>query len=107
MNMLTTPTFVCKLDDVPENGMRSFDVNGKMVLILRWAEQVYACDAICPHQEVSLDEGIFDGETLTCHSHLWQWKVATGEAVGLAECALKTFPAQSEDNKVFVDAPSE
>ena len=107
MNTPMTSTLICKLDDVPEDGMRSFDVNGKMVLILRSADQVYACDAICPHQEVSLEEGIFDGETLTCHSHLWQWKVATGEAVGLAECALKMFSVQRKDERVFVDAPSE
>jgi hypothetical protein len=30
-------------------------------------------------------DGFFDGKTLTCHQHLWQWDIHSGSAIGLAE----------------------
>jgi toluene monooxygenase system ferredoxin subunit len=41
--------------------------------------------AICPHQEVALCEGLFDGTVLTCHQHLWQWDIRSGAPMGIAE----------------------
>ena len=98
-----TREFVCKRRDVPENGMAAFQLpQGRMVLILKVENKVFACDNVCPHQEVNLDEGIFDDGVLTCHQHLWQWNVETGEPIGLAECPLRTYHVEVEDDSVYV-----
>ena len=74
---------VCKSSDIPSNGMKTYDVAGGLkVLIANAGESYYAYQGICPHQEVCLGEGIYDGSVLTCHQHLWQWDITTGEAVG-------------------------
>ena len=102
-----TRQFVCNRHDVQPNGMATFAMpDGNRVLLLRVEEQVYACDSVCPHQEIDLSEGVFDGEILTCHQHLWQWNVETGEAVGLAECPLSVYKVYVEGEAIYVDPES-
>lgn len=98
--------FICLTQDVPENGMRGYDINGKRILILRSGDKVFACDGICPHQEVPLEEGLFDGKVLTCHSHLWQWDVCNGDAIGLAEMPLDTYQVSVVDDAVYIEQRS-
>ena len=77
---------VCKSSDIPSNGMKTYDVAGGLkVLIANAGESYYAYQGICPHQEVCLGEGFYDGSVLTCHQHLWQWDITTGE-IGRASC---------------------
>jgi len=99
-------TFICKTQDVPDNGMRGFDLDGKRILILRSDDKVYASDGICPHQEVLLEEGLFDGKVLTCHSHLWQWDVRNGDAIGLAEAPIDTYQVTVVDDAVYIERRS-
>ena len=61
---------------------------------------------MCPHQEVPLCEGLYDGAVLTCHQHLWQWDIRTGAPMGLAEAALESFPVQVEGDALYVVAQS-
>ncbi|HEY1729484.1 MAG TPA: Rieske 2Fe-2S domain-containing protein [Candidatus Baltobacteraceae bacterium] len=75
---------------------------GNDVLILNGAGTFYACQAICPHMDTPLEEGMFDGETLTCHQHLWQWDIATGDPKGLSESPLECLRVKNEDGAVMV-----
>lgn len=98
---------VCLTSDVPANGMKAFDVEGGLkVLIVNAGSNYYAFQAICPHQDVPLEEGFFDGCLLTCHQHLWQWDVKTGAAVGLAEAPLEFYDVKVEGEAVYIDSPS-
>ena len=94
---------VCKPDDVPENGMKAYDVeNGLKILVARAGDDYHAYPAICPHQEVCLDEGFYDGAILTCHQHLWQWDIKTGDPIGLAEERLEAYEVKVEDGELYV-----
>lgn len=94
---------ICKASDVPVNGMRGYDTaEGVGVLIARSGDAFHGYQRLCPHQDVCLDEGFFDGSTLTCHQHLWQWNIETGEAVGLAEAPLEKFAIEQEDGELYV-----
>lgn len=94
---------ICKSADIPANGMRGYDIEGGLkVLIANAGDCYYAYQGICPHQEVCLDEGFYDGAVLTCHQHLWQWDISTGEAVGLAEAPLERYEVKVEGGEIFV-----
>lgn len=96
--------FVCRAKDVPENGMRQFEVEGgTKVLVLNSDGEFFACQADCPHQDTPLCEGIFDGSLLTCHHHLWQWDIRTGEPVGMAEEPLPKFEVVVKGDKIHVE----
>ena len=94
---------ICSAADIPPNGMKAYDAEtGSKVLVVHAGDTFYAYHGLCPHQEVCLDEGFFDGSTLTCHQHLWQWDITTGEAVGLAEAPLERYELEQRDGEIFV-----
>jgi toluene monooxygenase system ferredoxin subunit len=94
---------ICRASDIPTNGMKSIDApTGLKVLIAHSGDTYYAYQGLCPHQDVCLGEGFFDGTTLTCHQHLWQWDITTGEPVGLAEAPLERYELEHRDGQIFV-----
>ena len=96
-------TRICSASEIPPNGMKSYDTAiGVKVLIVNAGDAFYAYQGLCPHQDVCLDEGFFDGSTLTCHQHLWQWDITTGDAVGLAEAPLERYDVEHENGELFV-----
>lgn len=96
-------TRICSASEIPPNGMKSYDTAiGVKVLVVNAGDTFYAYQGLCPHQDVCLDEGFFDGSTLTCHQHLWQWDITTGEAVGQAEAPLERYDLQHEGGEIFV-----
>lgn len=103
MNMIR----VCQSDEVPLNGMKQVKIeSGQTVLLLNSEGRFFAYQAMCPHQEVPLCEGLFDGRTLTCHEHLWQWDAETGAAIGLAEAPLEYYEVKVADGDIYVGVPS-
>jgi toluene monooxygenase system ferredoxin subunit len=79
---------------------------GLKVVVANSGDDFFACQAICPHQEVPLCEGLFDGSVLTCHMHLWQWDIRTGAPQGLAEAPLQTFDITVEGGTVYLAPPN-
>lgn len=98
--------FVCRRADVPANGMAEFDAGeGLKVLVASSGEEYFACQATCPHQDVSLAEGLYDGSVLTCHQHLWQWDIRSGSPRGLAEMPLNCFKVEVDNDSIYIDTP--
>jgi toluene monooxygenase system ferredoxin subunit len=94
---------VCRVADVPENGLKECEAEGGLKLVVANAGgEFFGFQAICPHQEVPLCEGMFDGSTLTCHMHLWQWDVRTGAPLGIAEAPLERYPLVREGDALYL-----
>jgi len=96
---------VCRAAEIPPNGMKECNAEGGLkLLVANSGAEYFAVQAICPHQEVPLCEGLFDGTVLTCHQHLWQWDIRSGAPMGIAEAPLERFDVTVEDGAIFVDA---
>ncbi|HEU4925079.1 MAG TPA: Rieske 2Fe-2S domain-containing protein, partial [Burkholderiales bacterium] len=94
---------VCRVADVPENSLKECEAEGGMKLVVANAGgQFIGFQAMCPHQDVPLCEGLFDGATLTCHMHLWQWDVRTGAPLGIAEAPLQRYPLAREGDALYL-----
>lgn len=63
-------------------------------IILLWPEggRPRAFDARCPHEDVSLNKGIFNGQTLICAAHGWVFDAHSGEGLSPTGCELAEFP---------------
>ena len=95
---------VCTLDDLWQGEMEVFDVNGVDVLVIHTSDgKVVATQSVCPHQEFCLGDGEFDGSTLTCQKHLWQFDAATGKGINPAHAELAIYPSKVEGEDVYVD----
>jgi toluene monooxygenase system ferredoxin subunit len=96
---------VCRVSDVPERELRECQTEDGLKLVVANAGggEFFGFQATCPHQEVPLCEGVFDGSTLTCHMHLWQWDVRSGAPLGIAEAPLQKFPLAREGDALYVE----
>ncbi|HEX2332827.1 MAG TPA: Rieske 2Fe-2S domain-containing protein [Burkholderiales bacterium] len=98
---------VCRVADVPENSLKECEAEGGLKLVVANAGgEFFGFQAVCPHQDVPLCEGLFDGATLTCHMHLWQWDVRTGAPLGIAEAPLQRYPLAREGDALYLGGES-
>ena len=96
-------TKVCTLDDVWEGEMAAFTVNGhEILLVCPEGGEIKAFQGVCPHQDIALAEGKFDGKRVICRAHLWQFDAATGQGVNPDYCALAVYPVKVEGDDVLV-----
>ena len=96
-------TKVCTVDDLWEGEMESFTVNGHDILLVAAEGGVIkAFQGICPHQDIPLVEGKFDGKKVICRAHLWQFDAATGLGINPSDCALAEYPVKVDGDDVFV-----
>jgi toluene monooxygenase system ferredoxin subunit len=93
---------ICRTSEVPANGLKECEGEGIRVLIANSGDEYFAVQALCPHQDVPLCEGIYDGAVLVCHQHLWQWDIRTGAAMGIAEMPLQRFDVTVEGDAIYV-----
>jgi toluene monooxygenase system ferredoxin subunit len=94
---------VCRVSDIPENTLKECEAEGGLKLVVANAGgEFYGFQAQCPHQDVPLCEGLFDGSTLTCHMHLWQWDVRTGAPQGIAEVPLQRYPLVRDGDSLYL-----
>ncbi len=92
------------LDELWEGDMTSVTVEGQDVLLINVAGQVRAYANTCPHQAGPLDEGDFDGETLICARHLWEFDAGTGCGINPDNARLTVFGCTvDDDGTIWVD----
>lgn len=96
-------TKVCTVDDVWEGEMAPFTINGhEIVLVCAEGGAIKAFQGVCPHQDIALAEGQFDGKKLICRAHLWQFDAATGKGINPDDCALAEYPVKLDGDDVYV-----
>lgn len=101
---MTEPTWekVCSLDALPENALHETEIRGIPVLVVNGKERRLVVPRSCPHMANPLCDGAFDGHTLTCTKHLWQWSIdAGGEPIGMAEEPLLCYETKEEEGQLL------
>ena len=88
--------------------MKEFPIEGgDRVLLVNASGEYFACQALCPHEAIPLQDGVHDGSVLTCLEHLWQFDLRTGAPVADAESGLETYRVKEEGGvlHVWLDDP--
>ena len=97
-------TRLCAVDDVPDDDMVSFVIDYEEVLVVRDASgALHAFEAICPHEDYPLVEGLFDGATITCVNHGWIFNASTGRGISPPNCRIAEYPIEVDGGDVLVD----
>jgi nitrite reductase/ring-hydroxylating ferredoxin subunit len=99
-------TRLCALNDLPETGTKSLDLDGFPILLIRVRSRLHAYVNACPHQYLPLDHKggqllSADGARIRCTNHSAGFCVETGDGVeglGIGTC-LDAIPIviRSED----------
>ena len=99
---------VCGLDDLWEGEMKNFDLGSdEVLLVFPEGGEVVAIQPHCPHQDIPLGEGEFDGKTLTCRAHHWEFDPATGCGINPDDCRLKRYRTKVDGEEILVDLEDE
>lgn len=104
---MTTPQFVraCAVDDLPDPGTLSFDLNGTPVVIVKSNGEIFALDEFCTHEEVSLAEGEVYDHTIECWLHGSCFDLRSGKPTGPpATKPLATYQVRIDGDDVLVAA---
>lgn len=98
-------TEVCNLAEIQIGDMKEFEVGDAIVLVLRTTDGAQVIPPHCPHMDECLINGVFDGETLTCTKHLWQWQVSpwNGPMTSETELDLARYCTKTVEGKLSVD----
>lgn len=97
-------TKVCTVNDLWEGEMEPFTVNGhEILLVCAEGGNVKAFQGICPHQDIPLAEGKFDGQKIICRAHLWQFDACSGKGINPDDCALAEYPVKLNGDDILVE----
>jgi nitrite reductase (NADH) small subunit len=91
------------IDAIPRRGARCVAVPGGRIAVFRTAEDgIYALENRCPHRGGPLAEGMVHGNAVTCPLHNWVFDLATGQAQGADEGAVRTFAVKLVERRIFI-----
>lgn len=76
----TNPIVVGNERDVPDNGMKQFDlIDSKKVLLIKQKGQLYAVGSNCPHYGAPLENGVLSDGRIRCPWHGACFDIKTGD----------------------------
>lgn len=95
--------FVCKVSEIPIDGMINFKIGGRDILVINSEDKYYAIDGVCTHAQCSLEKGILEGKVLTCPCHGGQYNIESGEVISLPPItALKKYNLKIEGEDINI-----
>ena len=94
---------VCNTRDFDIGEMKAFNISAIDFILIRSVSGFVAIPPSCPHMANSLVEGFFDGSTLTCDKHLWQWDLPSGAPIGEAQCPLLQYEIECRGDEIWID----
>ncbi len=91
-------------EQIPMGEGREFAVAGERVAVFRArGGELYACDAVCPHQGGRIADGIAGGGYVVCPLHAYKFNLSDGRQVADACQPLRTFRVwQSSDGSLML-----
>jgi nitrite reductase/ring-hydroxylating ferredoxin subunit len=104
--MMTAPAgyvWVMQADEVDEEVIYPFAVDGEERILVRVGDSFFALDGICTHEYAELAEGELEGETIWCPLHSSGFNVRNGAVTNLpAAIPLTIYDVQVEDGALYV-----
>ena len=94
-------TDVASLDDLTEDKMHYFEVDGKDIVVVNHDDGIHAFGGTCSHAGCPLWEGKLDGHKLTCQCHGSQFDITDGSILhGPATAPLPSYEVRKREGKL-------
>lgn len=69
---------VAKLQDIPEDGKVTLEIDDRMVVVFRVGGELFCLDDVCTHDGGPLGDGRLEGHLVACPRHGAQFDIRTG-----------------------------
>lgn len=78
---MDTDVTLCKADEIPDGGMKHFEIMGYDILVVRLGDRFLCVDAACTYKWAMLQDGRVDPEKLLiiCKDCSGSWDLQTGQ----------------------------
>jgi nitrite reductase (NADH) small subunit len=84
---------------IPEGEGRVYEIGLLAIAVFRTKEgKVYATQALCPHREGPLVDGIIGAGEVVCPLHSFKFDLETGTPIGNECPALESYPVSLTDS---------
>jgi 3-phenylpropionate/trans-cinnamate dioxygenase ferredoxin subunit len=94
---------VAPIADIPENGTRTFALNGKSVLVARTVAGVFAIENRCSHALQALEGGKLRGFHIFCPAHGVRFDMRDGSPMGtLTKSPITVWETEIIDGVVHI-----
>ncbi len=103
---MSTFVKIATVHDIPQNGMRAFECNGRRIAVFNAASNYYATDDTCSHDDASLTDGWYEpeDETVECPMHGSRFNIKTGQALSLPAFApIAVYPVRIEGDDLLIE----
>ena len=100
---------LCRVGDIPENTMKSFDVEGEPILVANVGGEFYSIADCCSHAMAYLSEGELLGDyQVQCPDHGAVFDLKTGEALALPAVApVEVYKVTIEGDDLYIESKSD
>ena len=94
---------VAALSEIPEDGLKTVQLDGTALVLVRKDGQVFALEDRCSHEEFPLSAGEVTGNQITCALHGARFDLASGGPKSLpAVLPVRTFECRVEGDDIQV-----
>ena len=98
--------FVCSPDEIEEEDVIPFEVEGTPYAVYRTKSGYYATEGLCPHEKARLSDGLVIGEYIECPKHNSRFHIPSGKVQRIpAKQDLETFPVKIEEGRLYLGLP--
>lgn len=92
----------CEESEIHEGEIIEKKIGGLDIVLMRNGDRFFAAQAICPHMDERLCNGLLKKSRLVCTKHLWQWDLESGDPLGAAEKPLQIYKTSVKEDGVYV-----
>lgn len=98
-----------RADLIPPGEGRQFLVEGERVAVFRSRSgELYATQALCPHRQGPLADGLVGGGRVVCPLHSLAFDLSTGRALGGSCSGLRTYRVSLEaSGEMRIEVPGQ
>lgn len=93
---------IAALPDLPECQMKSFEFEGKSILLYREKDKLYCYHNACAHMGLPLDGGLLVDDIITCPHHGFKFYIKSGECLSAPEVQLQVVPIRVIGNDIEI-----
>lgn len=99
----TSEVEVCPVDELWEGELVEVQLPcGRSAIVVNVEGCIYAYDNACPHAASRLSDGDFEGNVITCGSHMWEFSATTGEGINPSGSQLVSLAVTTRDDVIYV-----
>ena len=92
----------CRLNEIPDGGMRVLEVGGHSLILSRNGTAVSCFSNACAHLAMPMDGGLVEDGILTCPHHGFRYDLRTGECLTVPEVQLQAHAVRVVGDQVEV-----